>query len=387
MAIFIPEIVIYETIKSFIDVINEDWTNKDGVVTEDQTILYHIFGKDLNDNDIQIGDFNYFEQAKEIFLRSESDRRFIGINLGYNLERQGMPTIHLLLPHESSFNQGVGSNEGYADYYEDKDSDDNDVVFPTLTHGSNVMYNLFITSENMMEVVLTYHFLKYCMLSLSNHMENGGLQALKFGGSDIQFTPDLLPKHVFHRNFSLEFTYDYSAVDLTAPGVLKEITGVSPNRAFGCGGSNVPGVLYPKPGEEGGVVIGNSGDSGGTNLVLYSLNEALTGLKDHNGLDIYVRGYLLNNTTVPGQPPSYIRYLDTGLTQDVINYMKDEFIVFRQAIPIPGQALDVIVDQGDREVLFRTRSGEPKSLELKFQFDSPSYEFEGTWFIYYTKNL
>ena len=93
----IPEVILMYTVKSLIDVINKDWTDN---TDPTKTILYDLFYKDDNGYPLVLNKFNYFEQAKNLFITDKNKQRQLVVTMGYNLERKGLPTIHILLPDE-----------------------------------------------------------------------------------------------------------------------------------------------------------------------------------------------------------------------------------------------------------------------------------------------
>lgn len=198
----IPEIILQYTIKSVLDLINDDW---DGAVKKEDTILYSMFYKDDNGFPLVMNKFNYLDQAKAIFLRSVGDPRKLQVSVGYNLERSGLPTIHILLPNEVEDQKGIGMGAGYQDDFEDQEQG---VWAESFTNVFKSTYNLMITSDNSSEAVLIYHTLKNVLFSVFEHLELMGLRDPKFGGQDLQFNNDLVPPTTFHRNLLLTFFYE-----------------------------------------------------------------------------------------------------------------------------------------------------------------------------------
>ena len=93
MSVILPEIVLYNSLKSILKVVKDDFHNNQ---LED-TIIYACFAKDENGNNIQIENFNYLEQAIAIFANRD---REMEISLGYNMQVSGQASIHILLPSE-----------------------------------------------------------------------------------------------------------------------------------------------------------------------------------------------------------------------------------------------------------------------------------------------
>lgn len=208
MAIRIPETILYKVLRTVVDVVKEDFET---ITDKKKTLLWFFFGEDEFGERLEFETFDFFDQSVSILTKKGDEVRALEITIGYNLNRAAMPTIHILLPSETPINSGIGSNEGFQEPIVDTQRNE---TIPVLTQDSSVTYNLLITSDNMHEVLVLYHFLKGAFLSFKSQLELRGLQNATFGGQDIQFDEGLVPTHVFHRNFNLSFTYDFSVPDI-----------------------------------------------------------------------------------------------------------------------------------------------------------------------------
>lgn len=217
MAILIPEIIIYKSLKSFFEVCKLDYKNK---IDKTETYLYRIFGKDENGNDLIFENVKIFEQAVDLLTENPTAQRQLQINLGFNLERVELPTLHLMLPDEQPGNVAIGSDEGYAESVLTKTSQ---TLVKTYTARNHVAFNILLTSKNYLEIIIIYNFLKSIIISLQKHLELNNLQNVAIGGSDVMFDDSILPPYVFSRNFNMKFTYDYTVPDLNEEGIISQI--------------------------------------------------------------------------------------------------------------------------------------------------------------------
>lgn len=208
MAILIPEVIIYKTLNSVLDIIRQDYSDN---IDKKKTILYYLFGEDTEGSPLSFNNFEFFTQAVEIIVGSNEKKRMIQTALGYNMSRLQIPTIHIMLPSESPINSPIGMNLGYQEEIVDNSKNETIEVY---TMDSQVTYNLLITSDNYHEVLVIYQFLKGIFTSIKNQLEMKDLQNVTFGGSDLNFSEELVPPNIFHRNFNLQFTYDYVSVDI-----------------------------------------------------------------------------------------------------------------------------------------------------------------------------
>ncbi len=197
----IPENIISKTLQAFVDTAIASYT-ADVSVGKVQNIIYDLFNADDNGDLMAIQNFNYYAQAVGIICRKNTDNRMLEIYQGYNLERKGLPTIHILLPHE-----GKGRQDSLGDSVGDPVVIvENDMVTLTKSKSFAATYQLMISSNNASEVLLIYYFLRGMLIMFDEHLELKGLRNIQFAGSDISFQPEL-PPGIFHRNLSISCDY------------------------------------------------------------------------------------------------------------------------------------------------------------------------------------
>ena len=207
----IPEIIIEKILRQMILITTLDLKKNSNEL--EKSLLGYIFGKSEKSDSISLDSYNFLEQSKHVFKSSEGSRK-ITTSVGYNLKMVdlGKPHIHILLPSDSSSGAQIGSGiGGDSGYMEDSDAG---TYRNVMTQGSEATYNLMLTTDNVNEMMLVYHWLKSCSLTFSSQFELRGLQNVSIGGNDLQFNDELIPPNVFHRNFNLSFTYLFRGVDL-----------------------------------------------------------------------------------------------------------------------------------------------------------------------------
>lgn len=199
----IPENIILTGIRSFIALATASYI-ADVTIDKNDNILYDLFNTDDNGDVLALDNFNYYKQAVAIITKPNTEVRQLDIFQGYNQQRQGLPTIHVLLPSESKGREdSIGDSVGNPA-----------VTFDTVTNLVTLTkeksfaptYNLMITSSNSAEVLLIYYFLRSMFIAFDQHFELSGLRDVRFSGADITFQPDL-PPGIFHRNLSISFDY------------------------------------------------------------------------------------------------------------------------------------------------------------------------------------
>jgi hypothetical protein len=165
----IPEIILYNTIKAAIKLVGDDWRSE--IPTKNDSILYKMFHSDDNANLIKLETFDYYTQATNLFTRRAESQRQISINIGYNMERKNSPTIHILLPRETKGRiDSLGNSEDNV-----TSNIGTQVQRYTKETSHSATFILMITSDNTMEVLLIYYFLKSILTYLTDHLELNGL--------------------------------------------------------------------------------------------------------------------------------------------------------------------------------------------------------------------
>jgi hypothetical protein len=218
----IPEVTLYNLVKSATALIQSDFSDNTADLT--QSYLYDIFGLDPRQTLWKLDKFIYFEEAKKLFIAEENSPRLFEVHLGYNMAREGRPTIHILLPSEEVEPVIISAAENY---YPDSMSRNPSPGMVQFKHQrrQSVTYNLLCTSRNYQEVVLLYHYLKYVFTAMVDQLEFYGLQNSVIGGSDLTTTPDLVPEIIFHRNFAVSFTYEFQAWNFIKQQTTHEVPG------------------------------------------------------------------------------------------------------------------------------------------------------------------
>lgn len=205
-SIAMPEITLYDTLNAIFKIIKDDYRANEHDTTK--SMLWYFFGKDDNDNDIKLETFNYFKQAKEMFVD-----RTVNVNIGYNMELSPKGCIHILLPNETGMPLGIGTNENYQGNFIEKNPDGKNNYRAQFTANYDATYNLMITSENTLEVILIYNLIKAALLTLTYHLSLSGLLLPRISGQDVNVQSDLVPNTIFHRSLMLNFQYELSVPD------------------------------------------------------------------------------------------------------------------------------------------------------------------------------
>lgn len=200
----IPEIILYNTIKSFVQVVKNDYMN---ATDKTQTILNDLFNVDNNSNVLSLENFNYLEQSIALFTRTQESPREFLVSIGYNLQRAFLPCVHILLPQESPGRyDSIGLSQGeISTEYHPEATPQYEIVTRIITFRAT--FDLMITSDNSSEVLLIYYFVKTMFPYCVDTLEILGLHNFKFTGQDVQLDREYGPPNIFHRSLRVEFDY------------------------------------------------------------------------------------------------------------------------------------------------------------------------------------
>lgn len=182
----IPEIIIYNFLKHFCDVLKEsiEQNSNDSIIDE----VYKGIEK--------IGRFDPISESKRIFEKKDS----LNIKFGLNINSADFPSVHIILPDEHIEWETIGWDTEYIENEDNTNTELNSIHFTTD-------YNLLILDKNADTVVYIYHILKYMFLSYHTQLELAGFETLKISGRDLIQQSGILPLEVFSRNLTLSFKY------------------------------------------------------------------------------------------------------------------------------------------------------------------------------------
>lgn len=209
----VPEVILYNTINTFLNIVHLDYIQASNKL---DSIIGQMFDFDDNDRRIIMQDFDYYKQASSILSRNEENTRKLHFNIGYNMQRMSMPTVHILMPNE---NRGRIDTIGHSE----KREIIGDFMQIEKTRSNSSTYYLMITSDNSSEVMIVYYWLKSMFLLFHEELELLGLRNLNHSGQDLNLQQDLAPNNIFHRNLSLSFDFEFSTKIKIPISIIKGI--------------------------------------------------------------------------------------------------------------------------------------------------------------------
>lgn len=217
MPLIIPELIIKDTLETILNFLKEDCADESS-----DSFLAELLEKDEFGKTLKFNRFNYLEQARKVFsdsLFDEDDRP--KIYLGYNMTVSKLISLHIILPSEQSDALCLGADEGYQGYDVSKDGKK---FAPIYTMTADGTYQIIITSENSSEVVLVYHVIRACLVSMNDNLEFQGFKLPRVGGGDLNIQQEsFVPPNIFHRALSLNFKYEINVSSIPQRLAAKKI--------------------------------------------------------------------------------------------------------------------------------------------------------------------
>lgn len=209
-SVIIPENILYNALESVIKYVRKDLEeySKD----EKKSMLYRLLGENIDGKPLSMNRWNFFKQAKKIFL----DKNNLSVNFGYNFEVAKIISLHIILPSEQAAESAIGQDEGYGE-----DELEPSTAYFTQNFTSN--YQVMITSNNSSEVMTVYHILKSLLLMIVPHLEIMGLRLNKFSGNDIMFRDEMMPNGIFHKVLNITFNYELKVPQIWKREIIKGI--------------------------------------------------------------------------------------------------------------------------------------------------------------------
>ena len=207
----IPEITLKKIIDYLLNAVVVDFKSKSN---QQETFLYKLF------NGSKIEGYDYFVQAKSLLVKKNDDPRKLQTRIFYDRTRAGFPTIHITLPNENPYGDGIG----YDRNYQDPTFNDTDGTFTSSnTRTFNTRYNVICTSDNTFEVLIIYYLLKALITSKIDIFELNGIRNIKTSGQDLIINADSMPQNIFMRGLMIDCFYEFSMPDLDATEMLLNI--------------------------------------------------------------------------------------------------------------------------------------------------------------------
>ena len=209
----IPEVKL----KSFIDVMLDlIKTNYEDAVDKSTTFLYKaLYG-------LESGNYIFLDEAVKIFVRDDDDPRIIDTRLMYDHKRASIPTIHVTVPGEMPYTDGIGMDAGYQANIPTGDPITATSMTEYLTRTYNTKFNLVVTGSNSFEVILITQILKSALIVNFMSLEANGFRNPKIYAADLKMNAEIVP-NAYARILVLDSFYELAVPDFDEISVVNSI--------------------------------------------------------------------------------------------------------------------------------------------------------------------
>lgn len=218
--IVVPEFIIHSTIEMLLLKVREDYSSQ---TDKTKSLLAKLL------DNVSFQRYDFLNQAISVICCDLDHPRYVEVDLLFNRDRNGAPTIHVMLPNETTDMRanGLGNDEGYIESdYEDGDEDSNipGSFTSTFTRSFQSQYDIVITSDNANEIILIYHLLKALLISATDHFHLSGLRNISIGGQDIQqYAAQQMFPGLYVRSLRLSVQYETTTLNLNSQLMANKI--------------------------------------------------------------------------------------------------------------------------------------------------------------------
>lgn len=194
--IFLPEIRLKRIVDSLIQYLKIDLEEKINKNIECESYLYLLFHENSSDINKSVN----YNEAKEIFLRKESNPRYLRISPIFDRKRAQVPTIHIVVSQDNEELRQIGDISGA---YENEDG----YVADELSRGFRTQFHLITTSDNINEVLYINYVLRALLLGAIPLLTTIGFINPTLGTSDLGANPELFPTNAYIKGILMTAFY------------------------------------------------------------------------------------------------------------------------------------------------------------------------------------
>jgi hypothetical protein len=194
---FIPVTKIKKILDALITLIKADYNTALNAGHEEESFLYRVlYGNSL-------GDFDFYEQGVDIFIRTDASARQLLVRMGFDLGISTLPTIYVHQPNEAmkgvnTIGWGYDTNE----FYTNSGGSQTDKLF----RGFGSVFEYVITSPNVLETVLVYEVLHAALIA-SVDTFNEYFNNITFTGKELIAKHESMPDPLFIKSIQLDVDY------------------------------------------------------------------------------------------------------------------------------------------------------------------------------------
>lgn len=197
-SLIVPEKIVQEVLESAINYIRNDYNN---AANKQDSWLYLLF-----QNTKWASDISMFNTIVEVLNGDADNKKRLEVKLFFDVNRAKEPTIHITLPNEDPAELFAGQGEEDNGYWF---NDGTNEFKPNYQYAQSTRFDIGITGNNPLEVILIYHLTKAILLASRSHFELSGMRDIGIGGGDITLNSTFEPQDIFIRVVNFSFKYDF----------------------------------------------------------------------------------------------------------------------------------------------------------------------------------
>jgi hypothetical protein len=189
----IKVVKLKKIVDALIEFVRTDYETKFALDKEEDTFLYKALYGNVD------GDYDFYTQAKAIFLRTAESPRKIRTSLMFNKDIKGHPCIHVREPAKGkgSFNSiggGLGGN-----FIENSDGGLDDLYRDTKRGN----YELMITSDNALDTTLICEVLQALLIGAYETL-NEMFSTFDFSTKELMMENNLVPIQLYVKAITID---------------------------------------------------------------------------------------------------------------------------------------------------------------------------------------
>lgn len=219
MAVFIPEILIINTLNQCLSIIRDNHNNAVDSGHEERSLLYLLF------NTAVLGKYDLYANAKQLLLTTPESPLHLEVRLGYDHTSafQG-PSIFLMTSSENDRNNSTQIGEGDFDElkFEGDDISDQDLYIKQYTRRYLTTCQVVFVTQNRNELSVLYTLFKSIITSCINHLAVQGVENLKIGGQDLRLNTSV-PERIFSKSITLSFEYEQTVPEIFTQLIFRKL--------------------------------------------------------------------------------------------------------------------------------------------------------------------
>lgn len=183
--------------------VQEDYKNN----KEEDTFLYKTF------YGVKDGNFDFYEQGKKLFLRSDANPRNLRVLLEFPKDKTKTPAYVVREPSKrtSEFNS-IGKLTGQFDH----------TGKMILRDSRNYEFEIMCVSDNFLESILMSEIL-YALLLGSYNILAQSFQSISFSMKEVMINADVIPLPFFLRSIGLNLTSDEQVPTIEETSLLGKV--------------------------------------------------------------------------------------------------------------------------------------------------------------------